>query len=57
MNHQCIECGGVLNIPSGIDKGDILSCPNCGVDYVVEFDESGLIQLKELNLEEEDWGE
>lgn len=57
MNYQCIECGGVLNIPSGIDKGDILSCPDCGVDYVVEFDESGLIQLKELNLEEEDWGE
>ena len=54
---QCIECGGVLNIPQDGTKGDIFGCPDCGVDYVIEIDKSGVKQVKELNLEEEDWGE
>ena len=32
-------------------------CPDCGLDYVVVEDESGMLQLKELTIEGEDWGE
>jgi hypothetical protein len=39
------------------EKGDIFSCPDCGVDYVIELGEEGKKQVRELNLEEEDWGE
>ena len=37
--------------------GEIVSCPDCGKDYVVEKDESGSIILQELNLDGEDFGE
>jgi predicted RNA-binding Zn-ribbon protein involved in translation (DUF1610 family) len=57
MSQQCIECGGILDVPKECEKGDIFSCPDCGVDYVIELDEEGNKQVKELNLEEEDWGE
>jgi predicted RNA-binding Zn-ribbon protein involved in translation (DUF1610 family) len=57
MSQQCIECGGTLDVPKECEKGDIFSCPDCGVDYVIELDEEGNKQVKELNLEEEDWGE
>ena len=57
MSQQCIECGGTLDVPKECEKGDIFSCPDCGVDYVIELDEDGKKQVKELNLEEEDWGE
>ena len=57
MSQQCTECGAELIIPSNMEKGDILSCPDCGVDYVIELAESGCIQAREINLEEEDWGE
>jgi len=57
MSQQCIECGGTLNVPKEGEKGDIFSCPDCGVDYVIEIDEDGKKKIKELNLEEEDWGE
>jgi len=57
MSQQCIECGGTLDIPQVVEKGDIFSCHDCGVDYVIELDEDGKKQVKELNLEEEDWGE
>jgi predicted RNA-binding Zn-ribbon protein involved in translation (DUF1610 family) len=57
MSQECIECGGNLDIPKVVEKGDIFSCHDCGVDYVIELDEDGKKQVKELNLEEEDWGE
>ena len=57
MSHQCIECGGMFDFSKECEKGDIFSCPDCGVDYVIELGEEGKKQVRELNLEEEDWGE
>jgi lysine biosynthesis protein LysW len=57
MSQKCVECGGTLDVPKDVEKGDIFSCPDCGVDYVIDVDEDGKKQIKELNLEEEDWGE
>jgi hypothetical protein len=57
MSFHCIECEGVLDIPENSQKGDIFSCPDCGTDFVVEINDNGEKVVKELNLEEEDWGE
>jgi len=34
-----------------------MPCPMCGVDYIIAVDERGLVTLKELAIEGEDWGE
>ena len=57
MIQSCIDCGSELQIPKDSLQGEIIGCPDCGLDYVIEFDENGKKQLKELTLEGEDWGE
>jgi alpha-aminoadipate carrier protein LysW len=57
INIDCTDCGGMIDIPEDVLIGEIISCPDCGLDYVVEADESGLLILKELTIEGEDWGE
>ncbi len=53
----CVECEAYIPLLDDVDVGEIISCPDCGMDYVIETDENGVIQLTELNLEGEDWGE
>jgi len=53
----CTDCGAELEIPEDALPGEIIGCPDCGLDYVIEVDESGGKQLKELLIEGEDWGE
>ena len=36
--------------------GEIVSCPDCGLDLVVEVDE-GNMTLERISIETEDWGE
>ena len=37
--------------------GEIIGRPDCGLDYVIEVDDSGSKHLKELLIEGEDWDE
>lgn len=51
----CLECGAQLDIGSDLIVGEILECPDCGVELEV-------IQLSPLTIDiapeiEEDWGE
>jgi len=57
MANACMDCGAGLDVPSDSLSGEIIGCPDCGLDYVIETDESGSKQLKELLIEGEDWGE
>jgi len=52
-----MDCGADLNVPNDSLLGEIIGCHDCGLDYVIEMDESGSKQLKELLIEGEDWGE
>ena len=54
---ECTDCGGIFEIPNNCVLGEIIGCPDCGLDYVVVEGESGLLTVKELTLEGEDWGE
>ncbi len=57
MSTACMDCGAALDIPPDSLLGEIIGCPDCGLDYVIEVDDSGSKQLKELLIEGEDWGE
>jgi alpha-aminoadipate/glutamate carrier protein LysW len=56
MNESnCMECGAQLEVASDLIVGEILECPQCGVELEV-------VQLSPLSIElapeiEEDWGE
>ena len=57
MNENCIDCNAPLEVSSDVLDGEIISCPDCGLDYVIEIGEEGNKQLKQLTIEGEDWGE
>jgi alpha-aminoadipate/glutamate carrier protein LysW len=60
-NHKtkCPDCEFELTVPSDIEKGEILSCPGCGLELEVKKINDGgeCIDLQELTIEGEDWGE
>ena len=57
MIDLCIDCSASLDVPADALNGEIISCPDCGLDYVIEVCEDGKQELKQLTLEGEDWGE
>jgi lysine biosynthesis protein LysW len=57
MQFTCVDCGGFIELPDDCVPDEIVGCPDCGLDYVVVEEESGLLLLKELTIEGEDWGE
>lgn len=57
MSVNCTDCGGVVEIPKDATVGEIIECHDCGLEYVVDETENGLLTLKELTLKGEDWGE
>jgi lysine biosynthesis protein LysW len=55
---KCPDCDAELDVPIDTAKGEVLSCPGCGLELEVKkIDGGGCIDLQELALEGEDWGE
>jgi alpha-aminoadipate carrier protein LysW len=57
MTIECLDCGVDIEIPCDSLVGEIVGCPDCGLDYVVMEDDTGRMLLQELNIKGEDWGE
>jgi transcription elongation factor Elf1 len=55
----CPDCASELDVPLDVEKGEILSCPGCGLELEVKNNPvgGGGLDLQELTLEGEDWGE
>ena len=52
---DCPECEAELELEDDVEKGEIVTCSDCGVDLeVVGMDP---VQLDLAPEEEEDWGE
>lgn len=51
----CPECGAQVALPPGTEVGEILVCPDCGVDLEVRSIDPPTLAL--APREEEDWGE
>jgi alpha-aminoadipate carrier protein LysW len=54
-NSTCPECGATVPLPDGLVQGEIMQCPDCGIELEV----TGLdpVTLELAPEEEEDWGE
>jgi len=57
LKAKCPECDGDLDIPDDAIDGEIISCPDCGMDFEVTIKEGGEVELKPAEIEGEDWGE
>jgi lysine biosynthesis protein LysW len=53
----CPDCEAELNVPVDTEKGEIVSCPSCGLELEVKQINCGCVDLQELTIEGEDWGE
>jgi len=54
---KCPDCDVVLEVPSDTAKGEIISCPGCGLELEVKEVRRDKVDLQEMTLEGEDWGE
>jgi len=54
---KCPECDGEIAVAEDVISGEIISCPDCGMDLEVRFTEKGEIDLQQAEIEGEDWGE
>ncbi len=52
----CRVCSSDVEIPDDVMDGELVSCPTCGQKYQVIV-RGGDVELKEVALEAEDWGE
>lgn len=55
MNGKCPECDADIVVEKGTELGEILVCPDCGVELEVKSLDP--VQLDLAPREEEDWGE
>lgn len=53
---KCPDCDAELEIPEDVMQGEVLSCPCCGLELEVKHNGNSL-ELQELRIEGEDWGE
>lgn len=44
-------------LPVDSQNDEIIGCEDCGLDFVINIDQSGFKHLLELSIEGEDWGE
>lgn len=51
----CPECSADISLPAGTVQGEILVCPDCGVDLEVVSINPPAVDL--APMEDEDWGE
>jgi len=57
LKAKCPDCDADINIPSDTVVGEILSCPVCGLELEVKRIGNSCVDLQELTIEGEDWGE
>lgn len=57
MSAKCPDCDSNLEISEDVVEGEILSCPCCGLELEVVKVNGDSVELQELVIEGEDWGE
>ena len=55
MSVTCPECAAEFELDTGVEVGEIIVCPDCGVDLEVTSVDPAAVDL--APMEAEDWGE
>lgn len=50
---ECPVCGAEFKLPEGTEKGELITCTDCGCELEV----TGVDRVEEAPQEEEDWGQ
>jgi alpha-aminoadipate carrier protein LysW len=53
---KCVDCEAEIEVPDDAVDGEIVTCPDCGLDLEVKLTPQGL-SVKPIEAEKEDWGE
>jgi alpha-aminoadipate carrier protein LysW len=53
---KCTDCEAEIEVPDDVVDGEIITCPDCGLDLEVVLTPQGR-SIKPLSVEKEDWGE
>jgi len=54
---MCPDCNAEVDVPEDALQGEIVACPDCGLELEVKNIDAGKVELKEVVVEKEDWGE
>lgn len=54
---KCPDCSAEFDVPDDVMVGEIVSCPDCGLDLEVVKVEDSDVELQRIAIEKEDWGE
>jgi len=57
MKVKCSECDGDIELPNDLTIGEIVTCPDCGLDFEVSVINPDNVFLKRAESIGEDWGE
>ncbi|MGQ9468470.1 MAG: alpha-aminoadipate/glutamate carrier protein LysW/ArgW [Nitrososphaerales archaeon] len=57
MKVKCLECDGDIELPNDVTIGEIVTCPDCGLDFEVSEINPDNVFLKRAEPIGEDWGE
>lgn len=57
MKAKCIECEASIAVAADVVVGEIVSCPDCGMDFEVVGIKDQEVALKAAETVGEDWGE
>ena len=52
---NCPECVAEITLEAGVEEGEILVCPDCGVELEVTSLNPATVEM--APMEQEDWGE
>jgi alpha-aminoadipate carrier protein LysW len=54
---KCPDCEAAIEVADDAMAGEILSCPDCGLDLEIKGMSVQGVELEKLAIEKEDWGE
>jgi len=57
LKSRCPDCDAEIEIPADTEIGEIISCSGCGLELEVKTINGSCVELQELTIEGEDWGE
>ncbi|MGQ9542902.1 MAG: sulfonate ABC transporter [Candidatus Bathyarchaeia archaeon] len=57
MKEKCPDCSAEIEIPEDTIDGEIVVCPDCGLELQVKKSGTGKVELGQIAMEREDWGE
>jgi len=53
---KCVDCEAAIQVPDDAVNGEIMTCPDCGLDLEILVSPQGR-SIKPVVIQKEDWGE